>query len=105
MKEGSVIWDQTLPHFTTPKVVDWIDIFTRQIYRDIVVECLEYCIKNKGMILYGYAIMSNHLIVQSEDGKLSDLIRDLKNSLQKVYWSEYKIVRKAEENGCWNVLN
>lgn len=32
------------------------------------------------MVLYGYVIMSNHihLIVQSSDGKLSDLIRDFK---------------------------
>lgn len=85
MKEGYVIRDQTLPHFITPTVVDWIDVFTRQTYRDIVIECLDYCIKNKGMILYGYVIMSNHihLIVQSENGKLSDLIRDFKKFIAK----------------------
>ncbi|SNS00685.1 transposase, partial [Flavobacterium sp. ov086] len=85
MKEGYVIRDQTLPHFITPTVVDWIDVFTRQTYRDIVIESLDYCIKNKGMILYGYVIMSNHIhmIVQSEDGKLSDLIRDFKKFMAK----------------------
>ena len=50
MKEGYVIRDQTLPHFITATVVDWIDIFTRQIYRDIVIESLEYCINNKGIL-------------------------------------------------------
>jgi REP element-mobilizing transposase RayT len=37
------------------------------------------------MILYGYVIMSNHihLIIQSEDGKLSDLIRDFKKFTAK----------------------
>lgn len=91
MKEGYVIRDQRLPHFITPTVVDWIDIFTRQCYRDIVIESLKYCIENKGMILYGYVIMSNHihLIIQSENGKLSDLIRDFKkftakNILEKI---------------------
>ncbi|MNP97130.1 Transposase IS200 like protein [compost metagenome] len=85
MKEGYVIRDQKLPHFITPTVVDWIDVFTRQCYRDIVIECLDYCIKNKGMILYGYVIMSNHihLIIQSESGKLSDLIRDFKKFIAK----------------------
>jgi REP element-mobilizing transposase RayT len=85
MKDGYVIRDQSLPHFITPTVVDWIDIFTRQTYRDIVIECLDYCIKNKGMILYGYVIMSNHihLIIQSENGKLSDLIRDFKKFIAK----------------------
>ncbi|WP_349293605.1 transposase [Flavobacterium flavigenum] len=85
MKEGYVIRDQSLPHFITATVVDWIDVFTRQTYRDIVIDCLDYCIKNKGMILYGYVIMSNHihLIVQSEEGKLSDLIRDFKKFMAK----------------------
>ncbi|CAI2768194.1 REP-associated tyrosine transposase [Flavobacterium collinsii] len=91
MKEGYIIRDQTLPHFITSTVVDWIDIFTRQVYRDIVIESLEYCIDHKGMILYGYVIMSNHihLIIQSAHGKLSDLIRDFKkftakNILEKI---------------------
>lgn len=61
MKEGYVIWDQNLPHFITSIVVDWIDVFTRQAYRDVVIDCFDYCIKNKGMILYGYIIMSNHI--------------------------------------------
>jgi REP element-mobilizing transposase RayT len=78
MKEGYVIRDQTLPHFTTATVVDWVDIFTRKIYKDIAIDCLEYCVQNKGMILYSYVIMSNHihLIIQSKDGNLSDLLRD-----------------------------
>ncbi|MDI6046038.1 REP-associated tyrosine transposase [Flavobacterium yafengii] len=85
MKEGYVIRDQTLPHYITATVVDWIDILTRQTYRDSIIESLDYCIKNKGMILYGYVIMSNHihLIIQSEDGKLSDLIRDFKKFTAK----------------------
>lgn len=80
IKEGYVIRDQTLPHFITATVVDWIDVFTRKSYRDVVIECFDYCIANKGMVLYGYVIMSNliHLVVQSSDGKLSDLVRDFK---------------------------
>ena len=50
-----------------------------------MIESLDYCIKNKGMILYGYVIMSNHihLIIQSDEGKLSDLIRDFKKFIAK----------------------
>ena len=80
MSEGYKIRDQTLPHFVTATVVDWIDIFTRKSYRDVVVASLDYCIKEKAMVLYGYVIMSNHIhmVVQSGDGKLSDLLRDFK---------------------------
>ena len=85
MKEGYVIRDQSLPHFITATIIDWIDVFSRKNYRDVVIECFDYCIKNKGMILYGYVIMSNHIhfIAQSKDGKLSDLIRDFKKFTAK----------------------
>jgi len=85
MKEGYIIREQAKAHFITATVVDWVDVFTRQVYRDCVVECLNYCIANKGMIVYGYVIMSNHihLIIQSEVGKLSDLVRDFKKFTAK----------------------
>ena len=72
MKEGYIIRDQTKAHFITTTVVDWVDVFTRKTYKDPVIDCLDFCIKNKGMILYGYVIMSNHiyLAVQSEEGRL-----------------------------------
>ena len=53
MKEGFVIREQGKAHFITATVVDWVDVFTRKNYRDCVIECLDYCIYNKGMILYG----------------------------------------------------
>ncbi len=37
MKEGYVIRDQSLPHFLTATVVDWVDVFSRKNYRDVVV--------------------------------------------------------------------
>ncbi|CAM3972687.1 transposase [Flavobacterium sinopsychrotolerans] len=99
MKEGYVIRDQTLPHFITATVVDWIDVFTRQTYRAIVIESLDYCIKNKGMILYGYVIISNHihLIIQSQEEKLSELIRDFKKFTAKSILEKIQIVLKALE--------
>ena len=45
------------------------------------------------MILYGYVIMSNHIhmIVQSNDGKLSDLIRDFKKFTAKTILEKIQI--------------
>jgi len=93
MKEGYIIRDQALPHFITATVVDWIDVFTRKSYKDVILECLNYCVKNKGMILYSYVIMSNHIhiIIQSNDGKLSDLLRDFKKFTSK------KILEKIQD--------
>ena len=42
MKEGFVIRNQELPHFLTTTVVDWIDVFSRKNYRDLVVDFLRY---------------------------------------------------------------
>jgi hypothetical protein len=36
MKEDYTIKDQEKPHFITCTVVDWIDIFTRKVYKNIV---------------------------------------------------------------------
>lgn len=52
-------------------------IFLQEQKCDVIIDCFKFCIKNKGMILFGYVIISNHihLVVQSGGGK-PDLIRD-----------------------------
>jgi putative transposase len=52
--------DQAL-YYMTCTVVGWIDIFTRESYRKIVLDSLEYCQKNKGLHLNAYVIMTNHI--------------------------------------------
>jgi len=73
--------DQTATYFLTFQVVGWIDIFARKIYRDIVIESLTYCQQKKGLKLYAYVIMSNHihLLAQSEMDNLSGFVRDFKH--------------------------
>ena len=101
MKEGYVIRDQSKPHFITATVVDWVDVFSRKNYKDCIIESLNFCIKNKGMILFGFVIMSNHihLIIQSEDEKLSDLIRDFKKFTAKTILN--KIESGPESRADW----
>ena len=80
------IYDQTIPYYLTWTTVDWIDIFTRQRYRDIVIESLKHCMQHKGLILYAYVIMSNHLhlIAQAKQSfQLSDIVRDCKKFTSK----------------------
>ena len=100
-KEGYIIRDQSKPHFITATVVDWVDVFSRKSYKDCLVESLEYCINNKGMILYGYVIMTNHihLVIESNDDKLSDLIRDFKKFTAKTILN--KIETEPESRADW----
>ena len=80
MSTGYQIDDQYGMYFLTFTVVDWVDVFSRKQYRDIIIDSLKFCIKERELDVYAYVIMTNHvhLIVQSRSGKLSDTIRDIK---------------------------
>jgi putative transposase len=85
MSEKYKIGVDHVPHFITCTVTNWIDIFTRRLYKDIVIDSLKFCCNHKGMKLHAFCIMTNHLhlIVSSHDHKLSDIIRDFKKFTAK----------------------
>ena len=81
-------------HFVTFTVVYWLDVFIREEYRNIFIESLKYCQKEKGLLVGAWCIMSSHIhlaIGTSGDQKLQDTIRDLKS-----YTSRH--IRKYMEN-------
>lgn len=81
-----LISDQQARYFLTLSVIYWIDIFTRKDYRDIIVNSLNYCIQNKGLDVYAWVIMSNHvhLIVGCKSPhRMSDFLRDFKKFTSK----------------------
>jgi len=74
-------------------IVEWVDIFSRKEQRDIIINSLSYCIKSKGLNVYAYCIMTNHihLIVNcNEPFELKDTIRDFKKFTSKQIISEIK---------------
>ncbi|MDN5204595.1 transposase [Fulvivirgaceae bacterium BMA10] len=80
------ISDHSKLYFMTFAVVNWIDVFVRDIYKEKFIESLEYCRDNKGLQIYAYCIMTSHihLILGVEEGKnLSDVIRDVKSYTSK----------------------
>ncbi len=73
-------------YFITTTVVDWIDIFTRPKYKHIILESLTYCQQKKGMEIYAWVLMSNHLhmIVSSQtETPVNDILRDFKKYTSK----------------------
>jgi len=72
-------------YFLTLQVVGWVDIFTRKVYRDIIIENLQYCQAHKGLRIFAFVVMSNHLhlVVQHEAGNLGGVIRDFKSFTSK----------------------
>ncbi len=73
-------------YFMTLTIVEWIDVFTRERYAKIIVDSLKYCMLNKGLNIYAYVVMSNHLHIIAncnDDFQLNDVIRDFKKFSSK----------------------
>ncbi len=77
---GYKIQDPHGIHFLTFTVVEWVDAFTRPVYKDMLIENFEFYHKKRGWVIYAFVIMSNHIhmIVSSPQEPLSDIIRDYK---------------------------
>jgi REP element-mobilizing transposase RayT len=101
MGKAYTISDQSKAHFITATVVDWIDVFTRKVYRDIIIDNLNFYSKNKGLIIYGFVVMCNHihLIIQAENENLSDILRDFKKFTAKTILE--KIQSEPESRREW----
>lgn len=89
------IYDHQDAYFITFAVVEWVDALSRPYYKDILMDSFRYCQQNKGLELYAYVVMNNHvhLIASAAEGyNLSDILRDLKKFTSK------KIIAAIEEN-------
>ena len=67
-------------------VLGWVDIFTRNEYKNIFIDDLAWCQKDKDLELFAWCIMTNHmhLITRAKKGHLlSDILRDYKKFTSK----------------------
>ena len=86
MSDKYKVWDNEKAYFLTLTVVGWIDVFTRKNHKLALIKSLEYCQKEKGLVLFGYCVMPSHihLIARSEGNyTLSDILRDFKKHTSK----------------------
>lgn len=83
--------ENDVPHFITMTLVEWVDLFSRKCYKDLIILNLAYCIKRKGLKVHGFVIMTNHIhaIVSSEPTiDLASTIRDFKRYTAKTLYGE-----------------
>ncbi|WMN06018.1 transposase [Marivirga arenosa] len=77
-------------YFVSFATVNWIDVFIREIYFNEVIKSLKFCVKEKGMEIFAYCIMTNHLhlIFRALNNNPGELLKSFKqytsNSLQKL---------------------
>ena len=81
-------------YYVTLTVVGWIDVFTRKEYVYELFKNLKYCQENKGLEIYAYVIMSNHmhLIARSKDKPLNIVLGNFKSYTSK------ELIKQIEAN-------
>lgn len=74
--------------------VYWLDIFTRQVYFNILAESIDYCRAEKDMEIYAYCFMPSHvhLLFRSANEQPMVLLRDFKRHTAK------KVIEAIENN-------
>lgn len=81
-------------YYVTLTVVGWIDVFTRKDYVYELIRNIKYCQEKKGLELYAYVIMSNHmhLVCRTETNTVNEVLRDFKSYTSK------EIIKQVKEN-------
>ncbi|TFH08268.1 MAG: transposase [Nitrosomonadales bacterium] len=84
----------TATYFISFATVNWIDVFTRQAYFTILEACITYCRKEKGLEVFAYCFMPNHvhMVFRSADADPSGLLRDFKG------FTARKLLKEIEDN-------
>lgn len=82
-------------YFITYSVVDWVDVFTREEYRKILLDSWKHCQEKKGLVIHAWVIMTNHvhmIISKKRETLLQDIMRDIKK------FTSTKIISKIISN-------
>lgn len=94
MSRNYRIKDQSKLHFVTYSCINWVDVLTRPLYKDIIVDSLKHCIDKKGLEIYVWCLMTSHghLIIGSNQNLIEHILRDHKRHTSK------EIIKAITEN-------
>lgn len=80
-------------YLATLTITDRIDVFTRVTQKNLLINSLQYCQREKGLKIYAYCIMTNHLhlICRAEEGfALADIIQNNPESRREWMLNAFK---------------
>ena len=100
-KDRYFVNDQHAPYFLTMTIVHWIDVFTRKEYKHIIVDSLNYCSKHKGLVVYAWVLMSNHLhlIARIEEPEtMTGFLRDFKKFTSKALIAKIQEIEESRRD-------
>ena len=111
MRSRYKVGEDNQPTFITSTIIEWIPVFTRKPYVDILLNSLSFCRQQKALQVFAYVIMDNHLHLLAAGPNLSDTIRDFKRhtareiiklaEADQKYWllQQFKFYRERHKTG------
>ncbi|CAN5304227.1 transposase [soil metagenome] len=102
------IRDQEKLYFVTFTVINCIDVFIRNDYRDLFLKSIQFCQQHKGLEVYAWCIMTSHIhtnIGRNSIDPLQGIIRDTKSftsrSVRKVLEDKQNKMESRREWMYW----
>jgi putative transposase len=69
-------------YFISFGVVNWIDVFIKEEYKQELIKSWEHCMEHKGLQIYGWCIMTSHvhmIIGTTGKKKLDEIVGEMKS--------------------------
>jgi putative transposase len=68
-------------YFVTATVVGWAEVFTRTIYREILLDSFRFCQQNQGLQIHAWVLMPNHfhMICSFKDANPGMVLKNIKS--------------------------
>lgn len=73
------IYNNDQPHFLTMTIVEWIPLFMDKEIVSIILNSLKYIQQERGVTLYAYVVMENHLHMVASGISLNKTIKEFKS--------------------------
>ena len=101
--------DEPYAYFCTIRILNWIPVFIDERYILPIIESLTFTRQNKGMQLFGYVVMPNHLHMIAASESLHANIRNFKrftsNRIHQLLLADHRVtyldwLRRAAQNAA-----
>ena len=106
MSHAYQIHKQEGAYFMTLTTVEWVDLFIREKYKQIICDSLNFCIEKKGLEIFCYVIMTSHihLIARARNSDLSNIMRDFKKFTSGTLINEIRLGSESRKTWLLKIL-
>ena len=73
------IFEQSHPYFLTSTVVAWLGVFTHPPFVDIILDSWRFLQRERGIRIFGYVVLENHIHWIAQSKNLSKEVGDFKS--------------------------